>query len=69
MSKQKYYIKRAEELLQSVKGNYEHSTDIQDEELVEWLIKESSYPVKMNVAAFACLSIWSLVGIVSVLFK
>ena len=65
MSKQKQYLKRAEELLQSVKGNYEHSTEIQDEELVEWLIKESSYPVKMNVASFVCLCTWAIIGLVS----
>lgn len=62
----KQYLKRAEELAQNVKGNYEHSTDIQDEELVGWLIKESSYPVKMNVFTFACLSILALIGVVSI---
>ena len=65
MSKQKQYLKRAEELLQSVKGNYEHSTEIQDEELVEWLIKESSYPVKMNAVTFICLCTWAIIGVVS----
>ncbi|WP_346234518.1 hypothetical protein MKY04_12695 [Lysinibacillus telephonicus] len=35
------YLERAEELKESVAGNYEHSTDIQDCELVEWLIKQA----------------------------
>ncbi len=37
----KEYLKRAKELKESVTGNYEHSTNIQDEELVDWLIKQA----------------------------
>ena len=35
------YLKRAEELKESVVGNFEHSTNIQDCELVEWLIEQA----------------------------
>ncbi|MFY0519345.1 hypothetical protein ACOMCU_16180 [Lysinibacillus sp. UGB7] len=35
------YLERAEELKSSVEGNYECTTDIQDEQLVEWLIEQA----------------------------
>lgn len=35
------YFKRAEELKESLTGNYEHSASIQDYELVQWLISKS----------------------------
>jgi len=35
------YLERARELKESVIGNYEHSTDIQDAQLVDWLIAQA----------------------------
>lgn len=35
------YFERANELLESLEGSYEHSTEIQDDDLVEWLIDQS----------------------------
>lgn len=58
------YMQRAEELKESVTGNYEHSTDIQDYELVQWLIEqakkagqyEKSLNVVQGLASFVMLS-------------
>ena len=41
MKTREEYLERANELLSYVDGNWEHSTTIQDTELVEWLIRES----------------------------
>lgn len=35
------YLVRAQELKSAVEDNYEHSTDIQDGELMDWLIEQS----------------------------
>lgn len=43
------YLERADELLSYVEGNWEHSTDIQDEELVEWLIAEAKNNYIANI--------------------
>lgn len=45
------YLKRAEELKESVVGNYEHSTNIQDYELVEWLIEQAETLQKIKEEA------------------
>lgn len=42
------YMKRAKELKSSVMGNFEHSTEIQDEELVDWLIEQAEKVQKIE---------------------